>query len=257
MAHSNPKRTPPSADILSWRKEHLSRMSELSPLQPDIDQAPCLEPGNSKTGLSGKFYEKVLIWNLPAVSTCPGASSYCLSVCYNADTRQEVFPVEQWRVNLWWTLNRPRELQAQILRQLSAISSPAAVRIHSSGDFFSLEYINFWSHIISSSPHISFWAYTRSWASSELRSAIEALRALSNIQLFASWDSSMAQPPKGWRISYVQEQSGPSSPTLPTELSAPAPRLFYCPEQNGQVPNCASCGFCMRRGKRGVLFDLH
>jgi Gene product 88 len=257
MAHTTPKRNQPSADVLAWRKNYLLQMRELRPLEPEANQVPALEPGNSKTGTSGKFYGQVLIWNLPAVSTCPGASPACLSMCYNADTRQEVFPIDRWRSNLWWVLNRPEALRDQFLKQLSEVSSPAAVRIHSSGDFFSLAYIEFWTAVIRTAPHISFWAYTRSWTSTALRPALETLRSLPNLQLFASWDSSMIPPPMGWRVSYVQDEEAPFPP--PALLTHPVtrPQLFYCPEQNGQVPNCASCGFCMRPDSRGVLFDLH
>lgn len=33
---------------------------------------PGFEPGNKKTGRIGGRYQNVMVWNIPALSTCPG-----------------------------------------------------------------------------------------------------------------------------------------------------------------------------------------
>lgn len=227
----------------------MQRLAALAAGMASGDAPLGLEPGNNKTGQSGTQFAAVFVWNLPAVSTCPGASAECLRYCYNADERPK-FPLERWRQNLAWFRKDPATLTDVILRQISNAPSPAAVRIHSSGDFFSRPYISFWRSIIERTDTTAFWAYTRSWLVASLWTDLESLRRLPNLQLFASWDTTMPPPPPGWRLSIVT--MNPEPPPAERE-----PRLLFCPEQIGRVSHCASCGFCMRPASGGVLFTLH
>jgi hypothetical protein len=58
------------------------------------------------------------------------------------------------------------------------------VRIHSSGDFYSQEYIDKWVKIIVSLPDIKFYAYTKSKLNKELK--FNKLEKLSNMNLINS-----------------------------------------------------------------------
>lgn len=256
MASNFSKRPQPSAELLAWRKQYLRKLSDAGPYVGPVDTVPSLEPGNSKTGTTGKFYQRIFVWNLPAMVSCPGASEYCKSLCYNADMRTDAFPFEKWRNNHWWAVNRTNDLREHLISELAEAPVSTAVRIHSSGDFFNSDYIQMWCLIAESLPNVSFWAYTRSWTTPTLFPLLSRLRALPNVQLFASWDVTMPPPPLDWRISYVQEGRLPLSTSglIPPSIQQ---QLFYCPEQSGQTPNCASCGFCIRSEHRGVLFDLH
>jgi ferredoxin len=210
--------------------------------------SPGFEPGNKKTGQSGGNFNNVIVWNIPPAATCPGASEWCLSVCYNGDDRPEVFQKDKWQSNLLAFNTEPSALFDQLQQEVGALEPPLAIRIHSSGDFFSEEYINFWTAMADSLPEVTFWAYTRSWAIPELREPLEELRARNNIQLFASWDNTMAEPPEGWRLSYVEDGEVPE--TVPSNLTR-------CPEEFIEGMNCARCGFCLRNIGRGVLFHAH
>jgi hypothetical protein len=134
------------------------------------------------------------------------------------------------------------------LSQLRVAKSRSAVRIHSSGDFYSPEYVRFWRSIVQAAPTTRFWAYTRSWRVKELLAVLNELRAEPNVQLFASWDETMPDPPDGWRVSMVVD--------TPDEQSVFAPSRA-CPEQTGELPNCASCGYCIAPRNGHITFYLH
>ncbi len=239
------KRSIPTPKVLDRRRANLVILGRCEP-NFYFENAPLLEPGNSKIGQESNLYQRVLVWNIPAIKTCPGASAWCKSHCYNGDDITNKYPASDWAKNYTLFLNDPEWLRNELISILSSDMGKIAVRIHSSGDFFSIDYITFWHSIIKSSPHSKFWAYTRSWSIPFLFPYLEKLRTLENIQLFASWDKTMPPPPTTWRKSIVY---------LPNEID----KLdgLVCPEQSGLLPNCASCDYCIAKPKGNVYFILH
>lgn len=219
---------------------------------PTDHPSPGFEPGNSKTGQSSAHYEFVYVWNIPPVRTCPGASEWCLSSCYNGQDRPDIYRVPQWWANLDAFLLDSDGLFARLCEQLyPSTSDRGAVRVHSAGDFFSAEYVAFWHRLAVLHPRVTFWAYTRSWRIPHLLVVLEELRSLDNFQLFASWDSGMSEsPPPGWRLSLVKDR----------ELSNVGPGqtlAIRCPEELSSAVNCASCRHCLRDHPKGVWFSVH
>lgn len=247
------KRELPSEEIKRKRMRIIKNMKYLTPLEPKKKATPSgLENGNGKTGRSGKLFEKIFVWNLPPVVTCPGISDWCRQNCYNADDRQKIYPIRQWRENLWWVLNGRGELKEKILAQLAACETKStAVRIHSSGDFFSLGYIAFWLDIIRQNPKVLFWAYTRSWAVPELYERVIELGRIKNVSLLLSWDDTMKQPPRGFAKSIVYNSN--------EELYFIKERRdgVICPEQYNLTSCCADCGICINKPTRNIYFVLH
>lgn len=239
------KRNIPTETDLAWRKDFLLSIRERT-FESDYINAPLLEHGNSKIGFKSDSYDIVYVWNLPAVLTCPSASTWCLTNCYNADHRIEKFPLDLWYKNLLYFQQNEAELEEKILQILLNTDKKIAIRIHSSGDFFSKEYIDFWYRIISKTPMIRYWSYTRSWTNIELLPNLQILKGLDNIQLFASWDNTMPDCPIGWRKSIVYDK-------LDIKLSGG----IICPEQNGSMPNCATCNYCIIKEHGDIYFILH
>jgi len=246
------KRPLPTAAMLQWRAGFLAAFRRMAPGRPLGAVPPEMSPGNKKTGVTGTLFEKVLVWNLPPVATCPGASSWCLKNCYNADDRNDIFPIREWQENWSWAIHNLKKVKEKIISQLKECKKPTAVRIHSSGDFFSQEYVQFWEDIADSAPEVSFWAYTRSWMIADMLPELEKLRERKNVQLFASWDETMPQPPSGWRLAFVLDR-----PDSKISDRSPAEKSITCPEQTGELPNCASCGFCISKRVGDVIFYLH
>jgi len=248
------KRLVPTADELRWRASYLRTLAALTPLPSEDSRPSGLALGNSKTGSTGTKYRTVFVWNIPSVATCPGATAWCLDCCYNADPRAEKFPLREWQINWWWVTVHPEVLYDRISTQLREGSTPCAVRIHSSGDFYNNRYIQFWYDLATAFPAVLFWGYTRSWSVRELLPQLVAFRDLRNVQLFASWDSSMSEPDPRWRRAIVMKESSPRE-----LLSCHDPKRSqeFCPEQFLQADNCASCGNCIEPKNYDVLFVIH
>jgi hypothetical protein len=117
------------------------------------------------------------------------------------------------------------------------------VRIHVGGDFYSKEYVKSWIEVCKARPHTKFWSYTRSWNVKPLLPIMEQVRALPNIQLWASVDSDMPMPPKGWRTSFI----------------AGDPRAvgITCRHQEGKDHSCVECRHCFRKAAGNVVFKVH
>src|SRR5229473_3769257 len=96
------RRKLPDARLLAWREGYLSALRPIEPKRQYSASPRGLSPGNSKTGTTGEIYKSVLLWNLPAVACCPGASEWCLTHCYNGDDRLDIFPVGEWAENWFW-----------------------------------------------------------------------------------------------------------------------------------------------------------
>ena len=111
----------------------------------------------------------VLTYNfaLPAISTCPGADK-CKSFCYAA-LEQIRYPSANDYRNRMLDLTKSSDFIPAINGELSRLVKKAkgqriAIRIHSSGDFYSTEYALKWITIASQNPDIIFYAYTKSVA---------------------------------------------------------------------------------------------
>ena len=111
-----------------------------------------------KTGkLNGvKLYE----FNLPAIDSCPFADE-CKKYCF-ADKGRYLMPnvQDKYYFNFELTKNK-REFKKLIQSELES-KKVEYLRIHSSGDFYSLKYLKTWVEIARSNPNIVFYGYTKS-----------------------------------------------------------------------------------------------
>ncbi|MBM4049590.1 MAG: hypothetical protein FJ279_31225 [Planctomycetes bacterium] len=193
-----------------------------------------LGEGNVKVG-------DVFTFSLPSRKTCPGASSWCWDYCY-------AYRYERCRPGCQDAYERNLSLSrdtGKFIRTLIGVLPRImpCFRIHVGGDFYSVEYVHAWQRICSAFPQVKFWAYTRSWAAPELRTALEGLRSLENMQLMASTDPAMPLPPSGWRVGFVDAD--------------PRAQGMLCGEQTEQQESCLACGYCFQRSEGDVIFRVH
>ena len=195
---------------------------------------PCLGEGNTKVGLVPTF-------SLPARFTCPGASAWCLKHCY-AWKLELLRPAirRAYSRNLLLSWDAERFVRVMLDKLPSAVP---LVRIHVGGDFYHAAYADAWLRICRAMPRTRFWGYTRSWAVPDLLPSLETLRALPNLQLFASVDAGMPTPPPGWRVAWVQGD--------------PRAKGLLCRHQQGQAQSCLDCGHCFSRSGMDVIFRIH
>lgn len=107
---------------------------------------------------------KTFNWGIPAyqsasgMKTCPNAAA-CATGCYataGAYKFSNVAAVFERRLKLAQSPNFARIISEEIRRR-----KVQRVRIHDSGDFFSLEYAKKWLTIMRVNPGVEFYAYTK------------------------------------------------------------------------------------------------
>lgn len=223
-----------------------------------------LSRGNSKTG-SG-----VWTFSLPAIETCPGSTGLCRSFCYAKRGRYVMPSVKANLQSRALARERPGFVE-YVVGQID-VWEIETVRIHASGDFDTVEYVERWIEIVERAPDATFYAYTRSWRVPELVPALRRLSRLPNMTLWFSADRETGRPPRwrGWPIAYVSTSDAdlPRYPVdvvfrdKPKTLLKRTPRGdFVCPVENGapyrNVPEgqlcnvtCESCRVCFDSGRR-------
>lgn len=232
------RRSIPTNRQIKTRKAILKSYVDLEPIDSDFYG---FEEGNRKTGKTNNNGETVFIWNLPPVVTCPGAD-VCLEFCYNADTRIKIFPIKSWCVNWFWALNKKNSCVEKISSILQCCDTPV-VRVHSSGDFFSMSYVDMWIEIANKNPHAKFWAYTKSWKVPYLMEGLRILSQLPNFNLFASILINEISP-IGMRHCIVGEEEKMAG-------------YFNCPEQYKEGPQCIDCRECFTKKQTNIFFTKH
>lgn len=109
--------------------------------------------GNSKLKRDG-----IASFSIPAGKTCPGALE-CKKGCYAMSGFFLMPSVRKaYASNLALTKKDSfvDAMVAEILKTKAKI-----VRIHASGDFYNLEYLNRWLKIVQACPSVRFYAYTK------------------------------------------------------------------------------------------------
>ena len=206
-----------------------------------------LSRGNTKLG------SRIWAWNLPVVKTCPGASAACLELCY---ARRGRFHSPTVQAAHWQNLERAEHARfVPRLVDYLAWQNIQCVRIHVSGDFYSARYVRKWLAVVRQSPHITFYAYTRSWRVPRLRKALLELAACPNFSLWLSSDSSLPRPPvwPGCRTCYLSQRDEdlPGYPVdlvfrdQPQSVRKHLGGALVCPAENGVTEmTCDRCRLC-------------
>lgn len=114
---------------------------------------------------------RFIIWNLPAVKTCPFRTAMCEKSCY-ARKAERIYPqvLPAREQNYIESLSRdfvPNMIYTieTELNKKKYIGKTCVFRIHESGDFYNLEYTQKWIEIAKhfiNNPDIIFLAYTKS-----------------------------------------------------------------------------------------------
>jgi hypothetical protein len=139
--------------------------------------------GNSKLG------KDVLVFNLPPGGKKQGGTckptAWCSKNCYamkGLHTYPSVTKANEKRKE-WSKQKNFAELATSELKR----TKKPYVRIHSSGDFYSEEYVQKWIEICKSCPEKKFLAFTKSH---HLSTSLKVLARLKNVSLYESLDES-------------------------------------------------------------------
>lgn len=115
---------------------------------------------------------KYIIFNLPAIITCPGATEHCKFLCYALKAERCYKTARIARQRNYIDTMRPDFVERMIFTIEANLNRPGykaakkiIVRIHESGDFYSKRYAMYWVQIaahFSNDPRVKFMAYTKS-----------------------------------------------------------------------------------------------
>lgn len=129
-----------------------------------------LGTGNSKLNETAKHFDvKILNFSIPSGNdkltgkiTCPFAGP-CLKLCY-AKKGFYAFSNVQKALSERYLATKEQIFEERIISQITKLKTDKQVyiRIHDSGDFYSLAYFEKWISIANKLPNIRFYAYTKS-----------------------------------------------------------------------------------------------
>lgn len=188
-----------------------------------------LKRGNKKLG------KNILNFNLPPIKSCMNAES-CKADCYAVKSYRMYPTVKNYQdIMQFFALNDLETLQNKIESELSNPKKwfQNTVRIHSSGDFITQDYLNMWINISKKFPHIKFYAYTK----------------VNNILNFSI-------TPKNLNIinSFVNGKLNFGSYEYVSKLRAESKGII-CPPTRGKDLTCEECKYCF--DKKKPLFVIH
>lgn len=116
---------------------------------------------------NGKLSHDILIFNLPAIDTCPNCDD-CKDTCYARKPELRYPAVKPCRNQNLSASKKTDFVDRMVFTIMTAVSKHGvkAVRVHESGDFYSQSYAASWSliqhQVKKLYPEVIFFAYTKS-----------------------------------------------------------------------------------------------
>lgn len=213
--------------------------------------------GNKKLQNGAKI--RYMIWNLPAVKTCPFATEHCKKSCYALKAERiypQVLPAREKNLeeaespefvpNMIYTIEK-------LLSSKAYAGKKAIFRIHESGDFYNMEYAQKWCDItrhFENDERITFLAYTKSVIYFDIPS-YRTMRPANFIIRASVWDDT--KPELLWNIEHMN---------LPiyTALSAEDMEKERAKGHNFSVcecKNCTTCRKCWNKRIKDIIVKIH
>lgn len=238
---------------------------------------------NSKVKFKKNHYNTFGLYHgLPEQGgTCPGATvgeGGCMAIrdglvrktCY-VEKLAQIYPAFANRIrgNSDMLVGKTKEemvvlLEATVNSFVKKSKDNLNFRLHTSGDFFSLEYAEAWAEVMKKFPNVRFWAYTRSFIPAA--NYVAPLIGIPNLSLYLSCDPNNYEEAEKVFDQYKDQMASLGL----AWLGADAPnteknRWVKCPANSGKIKNedtkgaCAKCRLCVDRFKirtKNIQFDL-
>lgn len=115
------------------------------------------------------------------------------------------------------------------------------IRLHALGDFFSVEYVEFWARMLRENPRLAVFGYTawRPW--DDIGGAVARVKHEFGRRFAVRWSDGFCATDAAVPIAHAKDCP---------------PTAFICPEQTGKTRCCATCGLCWNTDKN-VAFMEH
>lgn len=210
-----------------------------------------LSHGNKKLVPNARI--SFLIWNLPAVMTCPYATEHCKKACYALKAERNYPDCLPSRKN-HFDISRGSDFVLRMIFTISAeLDRPVnknkkvVFRIHESGDFYNAEYTDKWLEIMryfENDKRIVFVAYTKSVK------YFDGLELPDNFRLLASvWDDTTPENLEIIRWNNFRIYTAYAGEDLENALKA---GYAHCP-----CDNCGTCGLCWNNYTNNICCEIH
>lgn len=210
-----------------------------------------LSHGNKK--LRSNTRVSFLVWNLPAVVTCPHATDECKTFCY-ARKAEKAYPsclpsrkrhfemskqgdfIQRMIYTIQVELERPKNKNKKIV-----------FRIHESGDFYNRDYVDKWLVIMNHFSHVDnlvFVAYTKSVC------FFDGYKLPENFRLLASvWSDTTVANLDVIKKNNFRIYTAYNKPALDVALAS---GFSFCP-----CKDCATCGKCWNDFTNHIACEIH
>jgi hypothetical protein len=206
--------------------------------------------GNQKLG------ESIHTWALPAVTTCPGRTALCSSVCYATKSRF-LLPAVQERLAWCYEQSQRDDFVDRMVAEIRR-KGCVVIRVHTGGDFYDASYAEKWLRIMRTCPRPRYYWYSRSWRSPEILPVLAQMALLKCCRAWFSLDAETGLPervPRGVRLAYLQ--TVPDEEPDNIDLMFRVRRLrrdralpIVCPNETtagrSRDTNCGNCSRCWR-----------
>lgn len=200
--------------------------------------------GNEK--LVSNDYILFLIWNLPAVMTCPFRTPHCEEKCYARKAEQAYPDCLPSRMRNFEESKKSDFVDRAIFTILNAIRfdrkhRKIVVRIHESGDFYNKEYAMKWLQVAEALKHenVVFIAYTKSVT------YLDGVKLPKNFRIRASiWDDT-----KPDQLEIMERNAWPVYTAV--DKFQKGDKFTRC-----RCSDCATCGKCWARYK-DIRCEIH
>ena len=184
--------------------------------------------GNSKL-------KNMMIFDLPTGKSCPNCKE-CYKTCYAKKAEIQYKAVLPFRNQNFHLAKYENETLEILLRKQLDKTRKTTLRIHSAGDFFSQDYVDFWVKIVKLYPHIKFYAYTKTTTIFDF----SELTSLDNFNLIPSFIEGNLNYGS---VEYIEG--------LVEKYDA-----FICPATVDKKIKCnEGCTYCVENNK--VVFKIH
>ena len=194
-----------------------------------------------------------LIWNIPAIITCPFATDHCKEFCYARKAEKnypDCLPSRQKHFDISrgadFVLRMIFTIEAELARPVNK-NKKVVFRIHESGDFYNMDYVKKWFDIINyfkDNNKIVFVAYTKSVK------YFDGLEIPENLRLLASvWDDTSAENLEIIKRNNFRVYTAYKGADLDNALKS---GFAHCP-----CDNCGTCGLCWNNYTNNICCEIH
>lgn len=200
---------------------------------------------------------RFMIWNLPAVKTCPFRTPMCEKSCYARKAERmypQVLPAREANFEASLQNDFAKRMIDTIEYYLASkafAGKKVIFRIHESGDFYNVEYMQKWVNVarhFEKVPNIVFLAYTKS-----LKYVVECGYSQK------VWPSNLIIRASVWADTKLEQLNTIATYDMPIYTALTKREFVEMGDKYARCDcaDCANCGKCWDANNRRIACEIH